>query len=234
MGSLDARVAGRAAVKAGAKSRVEEARGRIAVLRDQIDRATIRAEGPGLVVYRDLYFGNDHRKPQIGDEVFPNQPIIALPDSSQFVVETRIREIDLHKVTASQRVQVRVDAYPDLRLQATVESIGALAQEDTSRAGTKFFPLTIKLLATDPRLRTGMTAGVEIQVSSLASAVVVPLEAVFGGRDRSYVVVNRGGRSERQPVKIAAANELEAAVAEGVKADDIVLLVDPTVASSPR
>jgi HlyD family secretion protein len=213
---------------------VEEARGRIAVLRDQIDRATIRAEGPGLVVYRDLYFGNDHRKPQIGDEVFPNQPIIALPDSSQFVVETRIREIDLHKVTASQRVQVRVDAYPDLRLQATVESIGALAQEDTSRAGTKFFPLTIKLLATDPRLRTGMTAGVEIQVSSLASAVVVPLEAVFGERDRSYVVVNRRGRSERQPVKIAAANEFEAAVAEGLKADDIVLLVDPTVASSPR
>jgi HlyD family secretion protein len=233
-GSLDARVAGRAAVKAGARSRVEGARGRIAVLIDQIERATIRADGPGLVVYRDLYFGNDHRKPQIGDEVFPNQPIIALPDSSQFVVETRIREIDLHKVAASQRVQVRVDAYPDLRLPATVESIGALAQEDTSRAGTKFFPLMAKLLTADPRLRTGMTARIEIQVSALASAIVVPLEAVFAERDQSYVVVNRFGRPERRKVKIAAANESEVAVAEGLNAGDTVLLVDPTGTAPPR
>ena len=102
-------------------------------------RATIRAQGPGLVVHRDLFFGTDQRKPQVGDEVFPNQALIALPDSAQMIVDTRIREVDLHKVVASQRVEVRVDAYPDLRLPASVALVGALAQEDATRAGTKLF-----------------------------------------------------------------------------------------------
>lgn len=226
--TLAARAAQRRAAVMVARSRIDEIQSRIALLTEQIDRATIRAEGPGLVVYQDLFFGNDRRKPQVGDEVFPNQPIIALPDSSQFVVETRIREIDLHKVSANQRVQVRVDAYPDLRLPATVDLIGVLAQEDAARAGTKFFPLTVTLLAADARLRTGMTARVEIEVSSLAAAVVVPVQAVFERDGSRYVVVARNGRAERRAVTLAAENDSLAAIATGVAAGDAVLLVDLT------
>jgi len=59
---------------------------------DHVAHATIRADVPGLVVYRDLYFGSDRRKPQVGDEVWPNQPLIALPDTSQLTVDTKVRE----------------------------------------------------------------------------------------------------------------------------------------------
>ena len=230
---VSARAAQRRAVLEVTKNHVEEVRARIAFFTDQIDRATIRAQGPGLVVYRDLFFGSDRRKPQVGDEVFPNQPIIALPDSSQLVVETRVREIDLHKVSAAQPVQVRVDAYPDLRLTAAVGAVGALAQEDPARAGAKFFPLTVQLTSSDPRLRTGMTATVEIEVSALPSAIVVPVEAVFDDHGQRYLVVLRNGRAERRPVKLAAENDSMAAIAEGVQAGDAVLLVDPTVPSAP-
>jgi HlyD family secretion protein len=229
-----ARAAQRRASIMVAKSRADEIRTRIAMLTDQIDHAAVRAQGPGLVVYRDLFFGTDRRKPQIGDEVFPNQPIIALPDSSQLTVETRIREVDLHKVSASQRVQVRVDAYPDLRLPAAVSMIGALAEEDASRAGTKFFPVTVKVSLSDPRLRTGMTARVEIEVSSLPSAVVIPVQAVFEDQGVRYVVITRNGQPERRTVTIAAENESLAAIASGVAAGDAVLLVDPTTPSSVR
>jgi multidrug resistance efflux pump len=226
--TVTARAAQRRAAVMAARSRAGEIQSRISLLTEQIERATIRAEGPGLVVYQDLYFGNDRRKPQVGDEVFPNQAIIALPDSSQFVVETRIREIDLHKVKARQRAIVRVDAYPDLRLPATVALIGALAQEDTARAGTKFFPLIATLLSADSQLRTGMTARVEIEVSSLPAAIVVPSQAVFDHDGSRYVVVARNGRAERRAVTLVAENESFAAIATGVAAGEAVLLVDPT------
>jgi len=232
--TMTARAAQRRAGVMVARSRVDEIRTRIAMLTDQIDHATVRAQGPGLVVYRDLYFATERRKPQIGDEVFPNQPLIALPDSSQLTVETRIREVDLHKVSASQRVQVRVDAYPDLRLPASVSMIGALAEEDAARAGTKFFPVTVKVSLSDPRLRTGMTARVEIEVSSLSSAVVIPVQAVFEDHGVRYVVITRNGQPERRTVTIAAENESLAAMASGVAAGDAVLLVDPTTPSSVR
>ena len=99
-----ARQAYREAAVGQALARMEEIRARIALIEDRVARVVVRADAPGLVVYRDLAFGSDRRKPQVGDEVWPNQPVIALPDSSQLVVETRIREADLHKVSASQRV----------------------------------------------------------------------------------------------------------------------------------
>lgn len=222
-----ARVNQRRAALNLATSRREEILARVALLDAQIDRATVRAEGPGLVVYRGLFFGTEQRRPQIGDEVFPNQPIIALPDTSQLTVETRVREVDLHKVSASQRVTVQVDAYPDLRLGASVSTIGALAEADATRAGAKFFPLTIALTSSDSRLRTGMTARVAIEVASLASAIVVPVHAVFGTAGR-YAVILHNGRPERRALVIAGENETVAAVAAGLKVGDQVLLADPT------
>lgn len=230
--STVSRASQRQAAMSAARSRVDELRARIDMLTDQIARSTIRANGSGLVVYREVFVGDEKRKPQIGDEAFPGQPIIALPDTSQLLVETRIREVDLHKMTASRRVRVRVEAYPDLELSGTVTLVGALAQTDATRAGTKFFPVTVKLASGDSRLRTGMTARVEIEVAALKSALVVPAQAVFEEDGQPYVVLLRGGRPERQNVHVAAVNESAAAVDSGIAAGDTVLLVDPTTVLS--
>jgi len=231
--SAAARANERRATVTAIESRVQEIRARIAMLEEQLSRTVLRASSGGLVVYRDLFFGSDKRKAQVGDEVWPNQPVIALPDPTQLVVETRVREVDLHKVSASQTVEVRVDAYPDLRLPAQVSLVGALAQEDPARAATKFFPVTIRLTTTDARLRTGMTARVQIAVSAIASSLVVPLESIFDDRGQSVVFVLKGGRWERRTVKIVAENETEAAIDDGVSPGDRVALANPQSAS-PR
>ena len=75
---------------------------------------------PGIVVYKEVFFGSEQRKPQVGDQVWANQPLIILPDISRMVVETKVRETDIHKVERNQKVGVRVEAYPDLRLTGAV------------------------------------------------------------------------------------------------------------------
>jgi HlyD family secretion protein len=92
----------------------------------------------------------------------------------------------------------------------------------------------VKVSLSDPRLRTGMTARVEIEVSSLPSAVVIPVQAVFEDQGVRYVVITRTGQPERRTVTIAAENESLAAIASGVAAGDAVLLVDPTTPSAVR
>ncbi|HUF46745.1 MAG TPA: HlyD family efflux transporter periplasmic adaptor subunit, partial [Vicinamibacterales bacterium] len=223
-----ARLAQRGAAVALMLARTDEIEMRLRLLREQIANTTIRADGSGLVVYRDLFFGSDKRKPQVGDEVWPNQPIIALPDSSQLIVETRVREADLHKVAASQRVVVRVDAYPQLRLAAAVTLVGALAAQDESRAGTKYFPVTVKLLESDSRLRTGMTARVDIEVASLAHALVVPAQAVFMRDGYPICYVLRNGTPELRTVEIAGDNGVEIGISRGLMPGETVLLSDPT------
>ena len=176
----------RAAI-AAAESRILEASARLELSKQQLARCEVRADVPGIVVYQDVFFGSEQRKPQVGDQVWANQPLIILPDISRMVVETKVRETDIHKVERNQKVAVRVEAYPDLRLTGVVSLVGTLAQEERERRGTKYFSVTVQVNESEPRLRPGMSARVEIEVEQRKQALYVPLEAVFEREGRSIV-----------------------------------------------
>jgi len=206
---------------------VEHLRANMGALTDQIAHAVILADVEGLVVHQTIYFGADRRKPQVGDDIAAGQPIIGVPDLSRLSVETRVRETDLHRLSTSNTVSVRVDAYPDLVLTASLGYIGAVAETDSTRANAKFFPVTVVLQSRDARLRSGMTARVDIRVKAITSALTVPVQAVFGDNGQRYVMVSRNGRAERHDVTLAAENDIVAVVSDGVNEGDVVLLVDP-------
>ena len=229
-----AKLSQRRAAVALAEARVAELTARIRALDEQIARTEVRAGASGLVVYKDLFFGSDRRKPQVGDEVWPNQPVLALPDAATLLVETRVREADLARVTGSARVWIGVDAYPDIRLAGRVALVGALAQEDPAAPGTRFFPLTIQFDTRDDRLRPGMTARLEIEVARLDRAVTVPVETVFSDGGSRYCVVLENGRPVRRPVTVAGENETRSAVSSGLAAGERVLTSDPTESSRRR
>ena len=230
--TAEARVRERLATLALAESRAAESRARIAILDDQIARGVIVADAPGMVVYREIYFGTEPRKPAVGDEIMPAQPILAVPDLARLTVETRVREVDLHRIANSRSIRVGFDAYPDLMLTATLSLVGGLAQEDASRAGTRYFPVTVALTGSDPRLRSGMTARVEIEVASIPDALVVPAQAVFEENGRAFVVVAESGRTVRKPVTVVARNETSAAIT-GIEAGERVSLIDPAARRDP-
>ena len=69
--------------------------------------------------------------------------------------------------------------------------VGTLAQEERERRGTKFFAVTIQLGQSEPRLRPGMTARVQIDVEERPKALFVPLEAVFERDGRPVVYLAR-------------------------------------------
>ena len=212
---------------AAAESRIQEAASKLALAQQQLDRTEVRADVPGIVVYRDVYFGSEQRKPQVGDQVWANQPLLILPDISKMVVETRVRETDIHKIERKQRVSVRVEAYPDLKLTGQVTLVGTLAQEERDRRGAKFFGVTVQVNESEPRLRPGMTARVEIRVEERAQAVYVPLEAVFerDGRHVCYVVRGRG--LAPREVTLGPSNQDYVVVEKGLRRGERVALRDP-------
>jgi HlyD family secretion protein len=214
---------------AAAQSRIEEARARLELARQQLARCEVRAEVPGIVVYKEVFFGSEQRKPQVGDQVWANQPLIILPDISRMVVETKVRETDIHKVERNQKVTVRVDAYPDLRLTGAVTLVGTLAQEERERRGAKYFSVTVQVNESEPRLRPGMTARVDIEVEQRAKALFVPIEAVFERDGRSVVYL--AGRTPRpREVVLGPSNADFVVVEKGLSRGDRVLLRDPEAA----
>ncbi len=216
----------RAAI-AGAESRIQEASSKLALAQQQLARTEVRADVPGIVVYRDVFFGSEQRKPQVGDQVWANQPLLILPDISKMVVETKVRETDIHKVLKNQQVKIGVQAYPDLVLTGQVTLVGSLAQEERERRGGKFFGVTILVKESDQRLRPGMTARVEILVEERSRAVYLPLDAVFerDGQDVCYVSQGRG--FEARPVVLGPSNQDFVVVEKGLRRGERVALRDP-------
>jgi HlyD family secretion protein len=223
------RMAQKDAAVDSARSRIQEAAARLELARQQLERCELRAEVPGIVVYREVFFGSEQRKPQVGDQVWANQPLIILPDISRMVVETKVRETDVHKVERNQKVGVRVEAYPALRLTGEVVQVGTLAQEERERRGTKFFSVTVQVNESEPRLRPGMTARVEIEVEEREKALFVPLEAVFEREGRSVVYLALR-RPRPREVVLGPSNADFVVVEKGLSRGERVLLRDPEAA----
>jgi len=221
----------RAAITA-ADSRIQEASSKLALARQQLARTEVRADVPGIVVYRDVFFGSEQRKPQVGDQVWANQPLLILPDISKMVVETRVRETDVHKVEKNQSVAIHVPAYPDLRLTGRVSLVGTLAQEERERRGTKFFQVTVLVNESEPRLRPGMTARVEVQVEERPRALFVPLESVFEKDGRSICYALERGRLRVRDVVLGPSNRDFVVIENGLRKGDRVALRDPGAPAS--
>lgn len=94
-----------------------------------------------------------------GEVAAPGVPVGTLADFSGWHVKTSdLTEIKVPNVKEGQAVGVMFDALPNLELKGTVDRIGALYQ---TNSGDIVYPVTIKLIDTDPRLRWGMTASVD-------------------------------------------------------------------------
>jgi HlyD family secretion protein len=179
------------------------------------------------VVYKQVFFGSEQRKPQVGDQVWANQPLLILPDISKMVVDTKIRETDIHKVERNQQVDVRVEAYPDLKLTGEVTLVGTLAQEEKDRRGAKFFGVTILVKETEEKLRPGMSARVEIRVQEREKSLYVPLEAVFEKEGRTFAYVASGRRAIPREVVLGPSNADFVVVEKGLGRGERVCLRDP-------
>lgn len=216
-----------------ARSKHAELTGKIEQQSQNLMQCQIRATVSGMVIYKEVFFGSEKRKVQVGDQVWPNQPLIVIPDLSQMTVQTQVRETDIYKVEKNQQVIIAADAYPELRLTGEVNFIGTLAQEDQARRGGKYFTVTILVSDADSRLRPGMTARVELLVDRLQNVLYAPLEAVFERGGKHFVYVSDRGRSEVREVLVGPSNEDHVVIETGLAAGERVLLRDPNDVGSP-
>jgi HlyD family secretion protein len=195
----------------------------------ELGKTTILAPIPGLVIYNEIPEAGKTRKIQVGDAVWSHQGLISLPDISKMLVDTQVREIDIHKVELQQNVLVQVDAYPDTNFHGNVHLIGSLAKSDRNLpAGAKYFQVQILLQESDSRLRPGMSARVEILVDRFDDVLYVPLEGVFEKAGQQVCYVVRGNGSEERIVQTGRFNNDFMIIEDGLYEGEQIYLHDPT------
>ncbi|HOV32129.1 MAG TPA: efflux RND transporter periplasmic adaptor subunit [Candidatus Hydrogenedens sp.] len=204
---------------------------------EQIEKCTIRATKPGLVVYggnEDRFFMQEQIKE--GTTVRERQIIITIPNTNVMQVRTKIHESNIKRVKQGQKVKIRVDAFPEELLTGAVEKVSVLpnAQNRWMNPDLKVYDTFITIEGNYSWLKPGMTAQAEILVANIENVLYVPLQSVFNVDNQQVCYVQKGNNIEMRVVKTGEFNDSFVEIKEGLEEGEKVLLYIPGQSISAR
>ncbi|QOI99943.1 MAG: HlyD family efflux transporter periplasmic adaptor subunit [Phycisphaeraceae bacterium] len=215
---------------------VELRESRLNKLKEQVEAATVRAPSEGLVVHASsmsrFSFGPSGDGPmQIGRQVYPNELIMVLPDTSEMIAAVRVHESLASRVRPGLKAEVKIDAAGGRVVPGVIESIGVLA-ETTNWRDPNLKEYTVKIgldrSAVGGDLKPSMRAEARLILDRVEDAVAVPAQAVFSEGVVRFVYRVEGAKLRRQPVRLGRQSDTLAEILTGLDPGARVLTREPS------
>lgn len=167
------------------------------------DYSVIRAPFNGVVAKKFT---------EIGELLLPGKQIVTIVNPDKIYVLATIDEVDVGKLRLGQPVTLTVDAFPGEKFPGTIRRISPIVSG--GKLETRTADVWIYFNEKQRKIKPGMSADVEILVTTLQNVLSVPSQAVIEreGKKQVYVVVgNRvspGAKAEAKlrPVEIGETN----------------------------
>jgi membrane fusion protein (multidrug efflux system) len=151
----------------------KQAEATLAIARERLSKAAIRATLAGLV---------GERKVGPGDYIDAGEPLVELVQVDPLEVSFSLPERYRPLLESGLKVRVRSEAFGDQEAQGTVFFVAPAADP-----ATRSIQLKAKLPNPDWRLKPGVFARVSLVVREAQESIVVPEEAVVPRGDKFYV-----------------------------------------------
>jgi len=191
-----------------------------------LDALTLKSSAEGLVVY-GVNWSNQGQKFQIGDQPWPGQVIVTLPDLSQMESHTYVNEVDVSKVKVGQSVEVRLDAFQDSIFNGKVSGVARLGKKKDNQSTIKVFDVFVEIKGVSEILKPGMTTGNKIIIDNIKDKIFIPLESLFEKNEEFVVYKLDGSSFDKTNVTIGKKSDDFVIIETGLKDNDKVALRDP-------
>jgi multidrug efflux pump subunit AcrA (membrane-fusion protein) len=193
------------------------------------DRLIVKAQVPGMVVYQAFWKGSKIGTVQEGDQVWPGLVFMQIVDTSAMAMRAHVNQLDAKYIQVGGSAEIRLDAYPDMRLPGRVESISPLGQSGAYGDKMRSFTVWFTIQGGDRRLIPDISASADVELDRVPDALLVPRGAVarLGGGDYVWVQGDKG--LERRPVTLGGFNDTNWAVTSGLREGEVVSAIVPQV-----
>jgi len=193
--------------------------------RVRLSYTTVRAPMSGCVVKRHVEPGELIMS---GIASFAaGTPIVTIADLSEMLVRVRLNEVDAAKVRVGQRAEVRSDALKGRVFGGVVSALAPMAerrQEPGDPGAVAKFEVEITLLETDPGLRPGISAAVDITVGERRGVLYLPPEAVTEKAGRQDVTVMSDAVEQKREVKVGLRTIDRLEIVSGVQEGERIVI----------
>jgi len=200
----------------------DKAQGQMLYAQINSQRLVIHSPLEGLVVLSPIWKGSSMGDAQEGDEVWPGSPFMQVVDPSAMQVAARVNQVDFPYLRLGQQARVRLDAYSDLVLSASIEHLAAIGNTSSLSQAVHNFNATFAIQGTDPRLLPDLSAAVDVELVRLPDVLLAPRDALVLENGKPYAWARRGASFEKRPVTTGQTNDVEAVVLSGLLAGDVV------------
>lgn len=200
---------------AAQEAAVKQAEAAVESVKAQIAKTAILAPITGIVTKQDA---------KIGQIATANTPIVSLISDAGFEIEARIPEADIALVKKGDRADVTLDAYGSKVIFKT--AVIAIDPAETVVEGVSTYKTTFAFLEKDERIRSGMTANIDVITDRKENVVAIPRHSIIGnGNGASVMVLGANGIATAVSVKTGLyGSDGNVEILEGIVEGDRVLL----------
>ena len=170
------------------QANVEQAQANVDSVRAKIQNAQIIAPISGTVTQFDA---------KIGQLASPTVPLVSIMSDSGYEVDVGVSEIDVGKILVGDTATMTLDAFPNKTFKGTVFYI---APAETDTAGVITYQVKISFDKADPRLKSGLTANIDIQTKQKDNVLILPQYGILQNDSGTFVETLVNNKIVQTPV----------------------------------
>jgi multidrug efflux system membrane fusion protein len=164
---------------------------------------------------------------EVNENAQAGQQVAAVSCGDTYEITMNLPESLIGLVDNSTPVRISFSSLPNRQFNGEITEISV-----SSASGSAGFPVVVRIVESDPALRSGLTANVIFQFDSAAASgagVVIPVNAVINDSDGTFVFIASptGSLGEatvtRRPVEVGELSQFGIEVVDGISVGDLVI-----------
>jgi HlyD family secretion protein len=195
------------------EARVKSARATLQNYQAELEKGVIRAPFNGLITKQDA---------KVGMSAMGDQTVVSMISDSNYGIDTYVPEIYIAQIKIGNKAKVTLNSYGSTQLfDATVTYIDPAASE---RDGVASYKVELVFDNNDERIKSGMTADVEIFTEAVNPTFWVPNNTLTDQGGATYVKVKNGELVELRKVEVGERNPTETEILSGLIVGDQLII----------
>lgn len=174
------------------RARVQSAEASVQQKQAELAKTILRTPFAGIITTQDA---------KRGAIVAGGTPIISVISDAKFQIESNVPEADIAAIKVGNKASVTLDAYgSDVIFEASVITIDPA---EILIEGVATYKVTMAFDKTDDRIKSGMTANIDISTAHREGVIVVPQRSLIRTNGTYHVrILSNSGAIEERPVTV--------------------------------
>ena len=172
------------------QAEVEQAQAAVASAQAKLSDSEIVAPISGVITQQDA---------KVGQIATPGTPLVSIIGNGGFEVDAGVSETDIGKLAIGNKVSMTLDAFPN---ETFTGSVFYIAPAETNIAGVISYQIKISFDKNDSRLKSGLTANIDVQTKHKDTALVLPQYAILQNDSGTFVETLVGNVVTKVPVTL--------------------------------